>query len=237
VAKKTRTPPPPRRTATRRHVQAPRTRTGGGAGHRRRLVVPIAVAAAGLVVLAVVLGLFALGGGESESAAERLRAAGGTLEIVPVRYPADGQRHVEALPRAYRYPSFPATAGPHHPVPAPFDVYDEPVDQLRLVHNLEHGGVVIRYGRRVPQSTVDRLVEWYRDDPNGIVIAPLPGLGSTIALTAWNADVSSTGDIRAERGILARLQRFDEAAFDAFMDEYAFKGPERFPKDQLAPGL
>ncbi len=106
-----------------------------------------------------------------------------------------------------------------------------------MVHNLEHGGVVIQYGRRVPEATVRQLVEWYRDDPNGIVIAPLPALGSTIALAAWNADLSTTGELRSERGILAKCTRFDEAAFDAFMDDYAFRGPERFPEQQLAPGL
>jgi hypothetical protein len=204
---------------------------------RRRWAVPAALAAAGVVALAAVLGFFAFGGGESSDAPETLRAAGCTLEIVPVRYPSDGRRHVETLPRGYRYPSFPAAAGPHHPVPAPFDVYDEPVEQLRLVHNLEHGGVVIRYGRRVPERTVNALVEWYRDDPNGLVIAPLPALGTTIALSAWNADFSTTGELRSERGVLAKCSQFDEAAFDAFKDEYAFKGPERFPEEQLAPGM
>jgi uncharacterized protein DUF3105 len=242
VAKKSRTPPPPRRPGARRTVQAPRARAGDGTADRRRFVIPIALAAAGVLGLAAVLALFAFGGGDSAPAPEALRAAGCTLEIVPVRYPggegqAAGQRHVERLPAGYRYPSFPATAGPHHPVPAPFDVYDDPVEQIRLVHNLEHGGVVIQYGRRVPEQTVAEIVEWYRDGPNGIVIAPLPALGSTIALAAWNADLSSTGELRSERGVLAKCPRFDEAAFDAFMDDYAFQGPERFPEEQLAPGF
>ncbi len=38
------------------------------------------------------------------------------------------------------------TTGPHNPVPAPFDFYEDPVDPLRLVHNQEHGGVVLHYG-------------------------------------------------------------------------------------------
>jgi hypothetical protein len=239
VAKKSRTPPPPRRPDGRRPVQAPRTRARGGTKDRQRLLIPVTLAAAGVLALAAVLALFAFGGDDSPAAPEALRAAGCTLQIVPVREPGgDAQRrHVETLPKGFNYPSFPPTAGPHHPIPAPFDAYDEPVEQLRLVHNLEHGGITVQYGRGVSEQTVNELVEWYRDDPNGIVIAPLPRLGSTIALAAWNADLSSTGELRSERGVLAKCPRFDEAAFDAFMDDYAFKGPERVPREQLAPGL
>jgi hypothetical protein len=94
----------------------------------------------------------------------------------------------------------------------------------------------VQYGREVPESEVERIVDWYRDDPNGIVIAPLPALGDRIALAAWNADVSTTGEVRSERSLVAKCPRFDEGAFDAFVNAYAFKGPERFEPEQLAPG-
>jgi Protein of unknown function (DUF3105) len=215
-------------------VQAPRPRTSDKSPDRRRLLLPVAAAALGIAGLVAVTALFAFGGGgESSSAAEEVRAAGGTLRT----FPAQSRQHVEQLPDDFEYNSFPPTSGPHHPIPAPFDVYDQPVEQFRLVHNLEHGGVVIQYGRSVPEAEVNRLIEWYRRDPNGIVIAPLPRLGSRIALAAWNADVDAGGTVSGEgQGILAILPRFDETAFDAFMDAYAFRGPERFPKDQLAPG-
>jgi hypothetical protein len=93
---------------------------------------------------------------------------------------------------------------------------------------------VIQYGEDVPQSTVDQIVDWYRDDPNGIVIAPLPELDDQIALAAW---VTSDADPEAPgEGVVAKCPRFDEAAFDAFLDTYAFKGPERFPRGDLQPG-
>ncbi len=37
-------------------------------------------------------------------------------------------------------------------------------------------------------------------------------------------------------GVLAKCPGFDEAAFDAFVDAYGFKGPEPFPRDELQPG-
>jgi hypothetical protein len=231
VAKKARTPPPPRRA-----VQAPRTRSRADEPHDRRVwLIAIGAGALGFVGIAAVLALYAFSGdGGGRSAAAALDEAGCTLTT----YVAQGRNHVQQLPKNFKYNSFPPTSGPHHPQPAPFDVYEDPVEQFRLVHNLEHGGVVIQYGRRVPEQTVNEIVRWYRGDPNGIVIAPLPALGAKIALAAWNADVDASG-ASAERGqgLLALCTRFDEGAFDAFMDAYAFKGPERFPKDALAPGL
>ena len=81
------------------------------------------------------------------------------------------------------------------------------------------------------------MIEWYRDDPNGIVIAPRPSLGNRIALAAWDADPDQPGEEAPPgRGILAKCPGFDKEAFDAFRDEYGFKGPERFPREALSPG-
>jgi hypothetical protein len=60
-------------------------------------------------------------------------------------------------------------------------IYDTPVDETALVHNLEHGGVVVQYGSDVPASTVQQITQWYQDnDPNGIVVAPIwPNIQAT----------------------------------------------------------
>jgi hypothetical protein len=224
VAKKSRTPPPPRR------VQSPKTRSsaGGGTGVDRRLAILIAVAALGFAGLGIAIGLIVMGGSDSDSARAALEEAGCTLQT----FPAQQANHVDRLPDGFEYNSDPATSGPHFPEWATWDVYDDPVEEIRLVHNLEHGGVVIQYGDDVPQAQVDALIDWYRGAPEGIVIAPRPDLGNVIALSAWNADPGADDG----EGILAKCQRFDQAAFDAYMDAYAFKGRERFDKEQLAPG-
>jgi Protein of unknown function (DUF3105) len=229
--KKSRTPPPPRKVQSPKHRPHERT-----PADRKRLIVLLGVAAAGFVGLGGALLLLAFGG--SSDARGALEAAGCTLETVPVRFP-DGDRsntHFDVLPEGWEYPSDPPGGGPHFPTPAPFDVYTEPVEPYRLVHNLEHGAVVIWYGRDVPQAEVDRIVEWYRESPNGIVIASLPRLGNTIGLSAWNADVSATGEVSNDRSFVAKCRRFDAEAFSAFKDAYAFKAPERFPSDALEPG-
>ena len=227
VAKKSRTPPPPRR------VQAPARRTSPASpaspDDRRRWQILIGSAALGFLGLAAVVALYAFGSDSSPGAVPGCRVQ---------TYPATAAgQHVNQAPPRSRYNSFPPTNGPHNPTAAPFDVYTEPVEQYRLVHNLEHGAVVIQYGRRVTPAEVTRMTDWYRDDPNGIIIAPLPELGRTIALAAWNSESSGPGETAENaEGILARCTRFSEEAFDSFMDGYAFKGPERFRKEDLTPG-
>ena len=187
-----------------------------------------AVAALGIVGLVAAVALFVFSGGGSESAREQIESAGGTLREVEA---LEAATHVTTPPKRSEYNTWPPTSGPHHPEWAPWDVYDEPVEQYRLVHNLEHGGIVIQYGRGIQQTTVDEIVAWYRDDPNGIVIAPLPELGDDITLEAWTAPEGGEGGTT----YLARLPRFDEGAFDAFKDAYGFRGPERFPRELLTP--
>ncbi len=134
---------------------------------------------------------------------------------------SQGNEHVTELPEGFEYNSFPPTSGPHHPEPAPWNAYTEPVPQLHLVHNLEHGGVVVQYGPDVGEETVRSLLEWYATDPDGIVVAPLPELGAAVALTAWQHLLTCDG--------------FDEAAFTTFRDEYRFNGPEKIPREHMKP--
>jgi hypothetical protein len=227
VAQKRRTPLPPRR------VQAPKTRQPERSPDERRTWRVLLIAGVlGFVGLAVVLGFVFFGGGSS--ALTTLDEAGCTVQT----FAAQSASHVEQLEEGFEYNSDPPTSGPHHPVPAPFDVYDQPVEPLRFVHNLEHGGVVILYGEDVPDADVQALVDWYRDDPNGILIAPYPENGDQISLSAWTADVDPQNPTEAtnQQGVLAKCPGFDEDAFDAYVDEFGFRGPERFPRDQLAPG-
>lgn len=223
MPKKSRTPPPPR-------VQAPKARKDPAPPGRSRLIALGALAALVLAAIVVALALFAFGGTPADTV---LSEAGCTVE----KAPAQGAQHVEQLEEGFEYNTFPPTTGPHHPVAAPWDVYSDPVEQFRLVHNLEHGGVIVQYGSDVPQSTVDEIVAWYREHPNGMVVAPLPELEGQIALGAWvTPDPRPGEEARPGEGVVAKCPTFDRGAFDAFVDEYGFRGPERFPRDQLNPG-
>jgi hypothetical protein len=184
--------------------------------------------AVAVVAAAAVLGFVVLRG----EGAAAFTDAGCTIET----FPAQSRDHVEELEEDFEYNSFPPTTGPHHPVAAPWGAYDDPVDQLRVLHNLEHGGVVVQYGENVPQSEVDAILDWWRQDPNGKVVAPLPDLDDEIALGAWTAPESPDPEEEVGEGVLAKCPAFDRRAFDAFKDRYGFRGPERFPRSLMTPG-
>lgn len=89
------------------------------------------------------------------------------------------------------YPDRPATSGPHVGQVAAGGFYDEPVDERLLVHNLEHGYVVLWYDDAA--GTADALRAWVDGEVASgrpkVVAAPayddeLLG-GGGVALTAW----------------------------------------------------
>ncbi len=185
---------------------------------RRALMILAAIGLLGLVMLGgVLVWLSQRGGDDSQQVAEAMRAAGCTYQTTK----AQGREHVRDG-MAVKYKDFPPTSGNHYAVPVVWSAYDAPIEQERVVHNLEHGGIVIQYGKDVPQATVDQLREEYQSDPNGLVLAPLPRLGKTIAFTAWTHS--------------AKCSTFDQGAFETFRDAFRAKGPEARRVSDLAPG-
>jgi len=222
----------------------PRTNTSKHAGPGQpRPLLPLLLGASGVVMLAVVLGFIVLRGGngvdaeKSASAKAALEQAGCTLTIVKALKNASNHSDVTSPDAKPRWNTFPPTNGPHYGQPALFGAYDEPLQQARVVHNLEHGGVYIQYGKNVPAATVAQLKSFYEAHQNGTLLAPLPQLGKTIALGAWVApDNSVPGRTDRGDGYLAKCTTYDEKAYDAFFAAYQFKGPERFPASAMAPG-
>jgi Protein of unknown function (DUF3105) len=209
---------------------------------RQTRMILLILGGSAVLVVAAVLGFLFLGGGSDgdADAATQIRESGCTFETLPatpnLRFKGQPLRHVRALPKGFKYNSNPPTSGIHAETVI-FGIYDEPVPTISTVHNLEHGAVVIRYGPDVAASEVEKIREFYLDDPNGLVVAPMPGLGKTIALTAWTFDQARRTDRKYEgEGRLAKCTRFDEDVFNTFVDNFRGQGPEDFPVDQLLPG-
>jgi hypothetical protein len=222
LAKKPRTPPPPRR------VQAPQRRDSGGRtvspGSRRNVLIAVAALAAAAIV-AVIVGFLVIGRGggtksSASSAATAMRAAGCTFTT----YPSKGRNHLQSLKYVpSRYNSFPPVSGSHYYIPAIWNFYSTPVEQTQQIHNLEHGGIVVQWGSKVPQSTVDQLRSFWQSSPHTLLFAPLPQLGNKIAVEAWTH--------------LATCTRFNEKAFTTFRDAYRLRGPESgFSAANTQPG-
>jgi hypothetical protein len=203
---------------------------------RRIVVLGILSVVVGLSLIGGAVWLLSWGGSGSESIAEaqaKLRKAGCTLTTAP----ATSATHVFRLDAKIDYNTSPPTNGPHYAIPALWGIYREPVSALRLVHNLEHGGIVIQYGADAARDELESLVDLYFEDPTGVVVAPLPTLGNRFALSAWvTDDDEQKRSRRLGSGHLALCHAFDDGAFSAFRDAYRFKGPERFPPASLRPG-
>jgi hypothetical protein len=226
VANKPRTPSPPRRP-----VQAPQRRTSDRSdADRRTLRMLVLFAASGFVLLGIVIAAIVLttrGDSKGTSVAAAMQAAGCTVKTAT----AASRKHLSSLSTKVKYNTDPPSNGTHYYQPAIWDFYTTAANPKQVLHNEEHGGVIIWWGNKVPQATVDKLHTFYDSSPNAMLGTPYPTLGSKIALTAWEAPAGGMG-----QGHVAICPTYDEKAFTAFRDAYRGKGPERFPVDTLTPG-
>ena len=220
---------PPKPRAQKKPARPP---ASSRQGTDRKLLIGLGVAGLAVIVAVALVALVSVGGGSTANAAAALDSAGCTL----VEKPALRGVHTITTPTGTSklWNTNPPTSGPHYQIPAVWGAYTEPVNMAQLVHNLEHGGIYILYGPRVPESTVAQLRSFYDGHTRGSILAPLPSLGNQIALGAWTT--KSASDPADGTAHLAKCTAFDKSAFSAFFDNFQFRGPERFPADTLLPG-
>ena len=221
--------------ADKPRVRAPKQRAEAADGGRTQRTWAIVAGVVGLViglgVVAAALGFVGGGGGTTDTAGLRttLENAGCTLQVAPA---LEGVHSItDPSQTSPKWNTDPPTSGPHYAVAAVFGIYEDQIDLARLVHNLEHGGVYILYGKDVPDSTVEQLRSFYEAHKTGTIMAPLDRLGDRFALGAWVDD----GDTHS--GFLAKCASFDENALSTFFRTLQFRGPERYDPSQLQPGL
>ncbi|MGH3001275.1 MAG: DUF3105 domain-containing protein [Gaiellaceae bacterium] len=238
--KKPRTPPPPRR------VQAPQRRHDQHAddlGARHRTIL-YAIAGSGILALVIVVALVATSGGSSKPNDSRvaglMAAAGCTFRSVKASVPG-GQTHVASLTAKLPWNTSPPSNGQHYPEWAVWGFYTEAVNPRRVVHNEEHGGVVVWWGSKTPQSTVAKLKAFYDEQPTGSFGTPYANFGSKIAISAWTGNPATyqrNGDFG--EGHIATCPSYTPAtkkAFEAFRNTYRGHGPEGIPLSADQPGM
>ncbi len=141
------------------------------------------VALVGLLVAGVVVGIVAI-----------LIAGSGPSANVGQAEPDDGRAHVAAgtIPNPRPYTSTPGTSGPHWDTPANWGVYTRAQPDSHLIHNLEHGGIVIWYQpRKVNAQQIQELTTFVNTQLTSerykFILTPWGGkdFGHPIAVTAW----------------------------------------------------
>ena len=217
-------------------MQAPQQRsTPRGPRESRTFLYVLAFAALGVILLGGMLALLAFGGDDSGSAAIESKVC------KEESFPGLEPKHLSSPNANVTYNSFPPSSGPHYQQPAPWGIYEDPIKQTILVHNLEHGGVVVQYGD-VGEEAVKDIQSFYQDDPNGLVVSPYPKLGKKIALTAWNEpryenNQSEPGQVDAGKGHVLTCTQWDADAAAKFRDERRNKAGERYGSvSDMTPG-
>lgn len=236
--KKPRTPTPPRR------VQAPQQRVDDvGMQHRKGLYLFAAAGFVGIiaVVLIAVFGLAGKNNVSDANVAPLMTKAGCSFKTVKAYVPKGQSTHVNSLTANDHWNTNPPSNGQHYPQWAVWGFYTQAVNPRNVVHNEEHGGVILWWGSGVSQPTVAKLKAFYLQQPDGVFGTPYPSLGTKIAISAWTGDPT-----RYQRnnyygfghlGICAGYTPAVEKAFTAFRDAYRGKGPEGIPLSADEPGL
>jgi hypothetical protein len=182
---------------------------------QRRMVMIGAGVAAAVIVIALVVA--ASGVLNPPAPAPQVAQAAGSVVCSAVQtFPAQSRDHIQRGQPHPDYSSNPPTSGWHWDTPQDWGVYTNQQFQEQLVHNLEHGGIVIQYNG-LPPADVQRLTDLVNRDSYHMILAPYPGLPQSVkvAYTAWTH--------------LQTCDGVDENAIRAFINAFRDKGPELVP--------
>jgi hypothetical protein len=143
----------------------------------------------------------------------------GATAAVGTAQSMDGRTHIEEGTAGGPYTSTPAASGPHWPQPVSWGVYPDPIPQEPVIHNLEHGGIVIWYqADQVSPAEVQELAQytqsWNTTERYKVLVAPWAGadFGSPMAMVAWTW--------------LLYMDEVDTELMDRFVDQHYGDAPE-----------
>ena len=141
----------------------------------------------------------------SAAALEAGRTAAGSKGVQT--FPEAGRDHIGPGEQPDNWNSTPPTSGDHLATPLPPGVYNSEQDMRAMVHNLEHGYVVIVY-KGIGDDQVDQLRQFVEArDGSKLVLSPWSGLKDDgVALVAWRN--------------LELLQRVNMDVVQAFVNDF-----------------
>lgn len=189
----------------------------------------------------LLLAAIALGGAgcsdDEEPLVESCRAEAGACDITlcDASPPAQGE-HVEVC-SVIDWPFNPPSSGPHYPIWAAFQRYDEAVPRGFWLHSVEHSGVVLAYNCALfdgdcaeLRSSLDDFAAARGADPlceapvvNRVIVTPDPHLDVAFAAIAWGHSLEASC--------------FDDAAVTRFTDAHYGKNYENFCSGGVDPTL
>ena len=138
---------------------------------------------------------------------------------------APGNDHVdEGTP--VQYETNPPAAGPHAASPGSTGFFDTPQEPEHLVHNMEHGQIVLWYDPAAPQQVKDDLEAIVEKQLAATVATPYEGLEDyNFYMTAWNKGPDEPKDSFGT-GYLQGCELVSEEVINDFRREHQGKSPE-----------
>ncbi|HJR45962.1 MAG TPA: DUF3105 domain-containing protein [Actinomycetota bacterium] len=139
-------------------------------------------------------------------------------------------QHIEVGADHEPYNSTPPTNGPHWPVGAQAPVatgfYDTAQPPEAVVHNLEHGQIVIYYSPDAPQQVKDDIEAIVEREPDSTVATPYEEADEyNFYMTAWNK-LPNEPEESFGTGYLQGCDQVSQEVVDDFRTEYQGKSPE-----------
>ena len=117
------------------------------------------------------------------------------------------------------YTENPPVSGPHSSIPADCGVYGTQIENVNMVHSLEHGAVGILYQPGVKVDEIREAEEIVESYESHVFSAPYPDLEDPYTIVAW--------------AHLMRLDSFDRDAIVEFIDTFRQGGDA--PEEQDCP--
>lgn len=118
-------------------------------------------------------------------------------------------KHTPGVDDNVEYEESPPVGGEHSPLWLECKFYDDPIENEKAVHSLEHGAVWITYDPALPESDVETLRD--RLDENYMLLSPYEGQEDRVVATAWNTQLVLDG--------------VDDPRLDDFVTEFR-QGPQ-----------
>jgi hypothetical protein len=135
--------------------------------------------------------------------------------------------HTTTLEERVDYTTNPPTHGRHYVEPVKDGLYHEAPTDEQLVHNLEHGRVIVWVKPGLPEDARQSIRALFDEDSYQMVVVPRSNMRPAVAATAWNRDPDPGGT-----GRTLACPEWNEGVVDAirtFRDEHRSNGPEPIP--------
>jgi len=136
-------------------------------------------------------------------------------------FESEGNQHVD-LGTPVDYEANPPTTGNHWPPEAVTEAgfHEDPVQPESLVHNQEHGQVVIYYNPEADQEVLDQIERLVDQERQATVGAPWDDIEEpyTYVLTAWDGE--------SDEGVQMSCESPSQEVFNDWREDFQGRGPE-----------